>query len=253
MKTKRTRTNVELAAKYSVSPKTISNWKRDGAPLHDEKRLAVWLSSRRNLPPGLKVPTSAPPRAAAEPSGERIEALGAAAALARLQAEEVSAYSRLQLAINGADALAIRLSRQNWLAILESLRRYESAVSADARQRNLLVPKGEVEKHVARLAYGCRIVSEGMLPELAATIQGEPDPIRARQIARRCLWHAITAGGGHAILQQVPRWLLGAFSADFRAYLGGDQIAEMERFADALKSAGEAIPAIANEQTPVAS
>lgn len=241
-----------MAVEYGVNARTIRNWKSEGAPLHDARRLAVWLSSRRNLPPGLKVPTKTAPQAAAEPSGERAETQGAAAALVRLQGEEVAAYSRLQLALDGDDALGIRLSRENWLKILESLRRYEAAVSADARQRNLLVPKGEIENAIARLAYGSRIVSEAMLPELVTTIQGEGDPIRARQIARRCLWHAITATGGHAILAAVPRWILQAFSRDSAAYLTGDQIAEMERFAEALKSAGAAIPTIANQQTPSA-
>ena len=100
MRRKRTKTAGELAEKYGVNSRTIRNWKRAGAPLDDPARMAIWIASRRNLPPRLKLNK---PAAKALPANSTIvetegqarelakvapepQATGAAAALERLQA-----------------------------------------------------------------------------------------------------------------------------------------------------------------------
>ena len=48
-------TNAELAKKYAVSPRTITNWRREGCPFGGgQPRVLRWLAVRRYAPAGAK-------------------------------------------------------------------------------------------------------------------------------------------------------------------------------------------------------
>ena len=48
-------TNAELAEKYAVSPRTITNWRREGCPFAEgQPRVLRWLARRRYAPAGTK-------------------------------------------------------------------------------------------------------------------------------------------------------------------------------------------------------
>ena len=44
-------TNAELAEKYAVSPRTITNWRKEGCPFEDGQwRVLDWMAERRYVP-----------------------------------------------------------------------------------------------------------------------------------------------------------------------------------------------------------
>ena len=48
-------TNRELAAKYGISPRTITNWLREGCPFAEgQTRVLGWLARRRYAPAGTR-------------------------------------------------------------------------------------------------------------------------------------------------------------------------------------------------------
>ena len=49
------KTNLELAAKYQISPRTVTNWRREGCPFAEgQRRVLDWLVRRRYAPAGAK-------------------------------------------------------------------------------------------------------------------------------------------------------------------------------------------------------
>ena len=47
--------NRELAAKYGISPRTVTNWRREGCPLgSSQRRVLGWMARRRYVPAGAK-------------------------------------------------------------------------------------------------------------------------------------------------------------------------------------------------------
>ena len=48
-------TNRELAAKYRISPRTVTNWRREGCPFSEgQTRVLGWIARRRYAPVGAK-------------------------------------------------------------------------------------------------------------------------------------------------------------------------------------------------------
>jgi hypothetical protein len=48
-------TNRELAKKYSISPRTVTNWRKEGCPFEDGQWAVLgWLAERRYAPTGAK-------------------------------------------------------------------------------------------------------------------------------------------------------------------------------------------------------
>jgi hypothetical protein len=48
-------TNRELAKKYAVSPRTVTNWRREGCPFErGQWKVLRWMSKRRYVPAGAK-------------------------------------------------------------------------------------------------------------------------------------------------------------------------------------------------------
>ena len=48
-------TNLELAAKYQISPRTVTNWRREGCPFAGgRKGVLLWLTYRRYAPAGIE-------------------------------------------------------------------------------------------------------------------------------------------------------------------------------------------------------
>ena len=47
--------NRELAAKYGISPRTVTNWRREGCPFgSSQRRVLGWIARRRYAPAGTK-------------------------------------------------------------------------------------------------------------------------------------------------------------------------------------------------------
>ena len=49
------KTNLELAAKYRISPRTVTNWRREGCPFAaGQARVLPWIARRRYAPAGTR-------------------------------------------------------------------------------------------------------------------------------------------------------------------------------------------------------
>jgi hypothetical protein len=142
----KTNPDEKLAAFWGVDIRTIRNWRREGAPLEDEKRMRQWLASRKNIAPGV-LRKIQPPAAKEEvvsvtaTNGDT----GAGHALRRLELSELGAYERLQKALASNDPIAVREARESWLRISESLRRYDLMVEASRRSTAEQVPITQVK------------------------------------------------------------------------------------------------------------
>ena len=142
-----------IAERFNVTVRTVRNWQSEGAPLSDLKALRLWLAGRKHSP----VERQAVPSASAGPVPTATGDAGAAAALARLERQELQAYSDLTAAIDAGEPLRIRQARQNWLAIGDSLRKYDALVEQGRRAAGQLMPVDELRRAFGMLLLGVRL------------------------------------------------------------------------------------------------
>jgi hypothetical protein len=178
---------------------------------------------------------------------------GVVAALARLERSEARMFQALDSALLTGDPLQIRLARENWLRVGESLRRFDLAIEQNRRATGELVNKTTIEQALKVLAVGTRLCMEGGLPMLAEKVMGERDQIRARQILRKSFYYGATTGLAFGVAVQIPQWILDVFTADLDNELCGNIPLEIKNLAAVLKEAGEATAKKAIEETPPAS
>jgi hypothetical protein len=167
----KTNPDEKLAAFWGVDIRTIRNWRREGAPLEDEKRMRQWLASRKNIAPGV-LRKIQPPAAKEEvvsvtaTNGDT----GAGHALRRLELSELGAYERLQKALASNDPIAVREARESWLRISESLRRYDLMVEASRRSTAEQVPITQVKtflrSFLASMQIAFTLGAEGITNEI---------------------------------------------------------------------------------------
>ena len=158
MKTSKENTNAALAERYKASPKTISRWRGEGAPLSDPAAMRRWIAARKNIPRRI-LESVRPPKAKAGIGKVPmvVGVKGAAATLARLEAEELAAYQRLQVAIEAGDEMSIRLARKGWLEVSELLRKIDMVIEDSRRQAGELIPRNLVENAVKWFLFGAWI------------------------------------------------------------------------------------------------
>jgi hypothetical protein len=176
----------EYARREGVSVRSIRRWQAESAPLDSPKRMLTWLAARKHLPKGraLRPSRPAPPP---EPHGL---VTGASAALSRLERAEADAFQAMQTALRGDDPSALKLARESWLKIGDSLRRYELAIEESRRESGQLVPRAEVEQLLGQFARWCWWTGQRFAEELAT---------RLDRIQR----DASFADKSHAILRQI--------------------------------------------------
>jgi hypothetical protein len=206
-----TKSEIETAKRWQCNVRTVRRWKKSSAPLHDEKKMLVWLSAQQRLPINTATLLASRRIAAsgdkAPPPGPLLE--GVAQALRRLEAMEARAFAAFERAITIGDPVATKSTRDNWLKISESLRRFDLQVEIGRRASGELLPREQVElllttfgnalagalvgfEDVARMLY------HGTTPEaINGTMQ------RARQALT---FSAMSAT--YAAEPRPPRWLL---------------------------------------------
>lgn len=179
-------TQSALARIWGVSQPAVAKLVKRGMPLTSEEDARAWkvLESQRRgrtKPPAL--PTQAAGAKPAAPPAPRSAAArrlrqgrvaagegktGAEHALARLEAEENAAHERLQYflaqldaADSPSDALVIasnvKLAREDWLKVSESLRKYDLLVEASRRDSGHLIPRAESEQACELAALWLRL------------------------------------------------------------------------------------------------
>jgi hypothetical protein len=111
--------------------------------------MRAWLTTRKHIPPGTAAVLSASRagEAAAEITAPADLPEGPAAALKRLERAEVESYRAFSRAVTAGDPVTVKTTRENWLRIVESLRKLDLQVGLDGRE---LIPKVEVEAGIKR-------------------------------------------------------------------------------------------------------
>lgn len=186
------RTNIShLAERFGVSRRTATTWKKKGAPVHDDRLLKSWLATRQRVSPGARravssakptAPTStSKPARKPKPAPDGIA--GAAQALKRLESAELAAFDRLEEATSeGADAVTLAELRKSWLAISESLRKFDLLVEQNRREAGDLVPREVLENALDNFAHGAWMTLRLYQSSVVNRLLGAKEPWQIGQI-----------------------------------------------------------------------
>ena len=188
------RTNIShLAERFGVSRRTATTWKSKGAPIHNDKLLKDWLASRQRVSPGAiraikpalapmgakpKTGTVVPKPPKKKPTPATAPGIaGAAQALKRLESAELAAFDRMESATDeGADAVTLAELRKSWLAISESLRKFDLLVEQNRREAGDLIPREVLETSIDRFCHGVWLTFRLFQSSIVGRLIGENDP-----------------------------------------------------------------------------
>ena len=183
----------QIARDYACSHGTAARWKREKAPLDDPVRMRSWLLGRKNTPRATRLLLEAESRArrikvarkVIATDDDSIDGTGAAPALRRLELVEEQAYIRFQQAQEtGDDLVELKLAREAWLRIGDSLRKYDLLVEQSRRDRGELLNKGEVLTHVQNLFTTLKQAIVRTASDLALDLAATTTPVEAHDTAR---------------------------------------------------------------------
>ena len=212
-----------IAATWQCSVRSVRRWRKQGAPLDDHAAMRKWLAGRKHLPPGtlalLEAATKADvAKAVGELSAPDTGAIGAPAALRRLEQFEANAFALLQTALKSGDPMAIRNARDTWLKAGDSLRRYDILVEQNRRTNDELVPRAEMERHVASFTHTLRLAGRRAASTIAPVIVGLVNPHEIAEIVTRSVWEnvlsALAALSSSRCAAQLPVWWVKAAAED---------------------------------------
>lgn len=207
-------TEKKLAEKYGCTTRTIRNWRAEGAPLGSEKKMQQWLSTRKNAPQGVdrtfKIPKLKPTET---PEETKLEIkTGVAMALRRLEKEEQNAYETFQAAVEEGDPLAIKWTRDNWLKISESLRRYDLLVEQSRRDSGELIQRVTAESALEMSAWWLNNAIKNCasaLPLKLANLQSKEELKVAQTIENSMtdmLSHSMVSAASHCSTLSLNKW-----------------------------------------------
>ena len=222
-------TDTKLAQKWGCDTRTIRRWRKDGAPLANQKAMHTWLAGRKSLPPGTQaILASRSARVlSAAASAVDSETSGAASALRRLETAERACYRMLQSALKSGSPPAIKASRENWLAVGNQLRQYDRQIERDQRDAGELIPRTEVEKHVGHFAYWMRLASRQAAATMLDQVTDYPDKVAAFNAVTGQLWDnilsALSVYSSKPCAAQLPPWWIRAACASLDDAFSGSE------------------------------
>lgn len=192
----------KIAAKYRCSVRTIDRWEREKAPLGDEEKMVVWLAGRKNIPPRVAAWLAERQKTArAEIHSIQELPTGAKEALRRLEGLEATSYTALLRAMRGGDAAEIKVAREGWLKIGDSLRRYDLQLATSGRGDS--VSRKEVEAGLAAFGHGLHFAMQHLCASLARLFPGTPDQLD--HALRNVATHAVVVSA--ARYEKFPDWI----------------------------------------------
>jgi hypothetical protein len=208
--------------------------------------MRIWLAGQRHIPEGTRAlleATGTSERAANVAQDGKPQAEGAANALRRLESAEARAYADFKQATASGDDIRIRASRENWLKISESLRRFDLAIEQARRDAGDLVPK----EAALRMCYE---IKEGLWFAFLAMEQACPffvgltSPLQAWELLtklRDSVLASVTTHLGRAQKHPLPKWMVKAVTlGEFPTPNAAEQYAVFwAALSELLKSVGE--------------
>jgi hypothetical protein len=225
--------DTKLARKWACDERTIRNWRKAKAPLDDPARMVAWLTGRQTLPAGtVKLLESnrrrTVPRSPA--TGAALQ-IGGGAALARLEAAEAQAYGAFSQAVQSGDLHSVKAARENWLAVGESLRKFDAQILENRRQTGEEIPRAEVVRILNALANGWSSGLCAVADALHDQFHARPPVEYNSGAVKETLWAAFAAGLAAATVQrELPNWVIPSITA-------GTLLLEPERKVEALAGA----------------
>ena len=226
-KHKKRQTDADLADLYNCDERTIRNWRKDGAPLHDADAMPGWLASRKNVPPGTGVPSADAPIPIIQFDG-MTEEVGAPAAMRRLAEAEVNAAKNYQQAMRSQNPILIKNTLNAWLETVDALRKYDSQIEASRRDSGELLPRAELERILRSVAWYLRISGQQAIAaacEVTEPIWRVKEPWEMNKILCRLHWETLmntfASLASHADGQEmeIPGWAIQALSSDLEFVL----------------------------------
>lgn len=167
----------QLAEHYGVSTSAVTRWRKEGVDVDDEKAVSLFRANMKKK--------GAPSKGDFLPSKKKMtvpvvtpqsEESGAAAALQRLEHAERSAYGDFVAAIQEGLANEIKIAREGWLKISESLRKYDIMVDQARREKGALLPKDEVERILKAQAYYLRLAGRQLVTGISKKLAAMDKP-----------------------------------------------------------------------------
>ncbi len=225
------KSDVKLAAKWGCDARTIRRWRVAGAPLTDAAAMRHWLACRKHLPAGTaRLLTEQRAKRTAKVLSSDLSrpvngnGTGAAEALRRLESFELRAFSVLETAMSGGDALEIRSARESWLRVGDALRRYDLAVETTRRATELVAGSG-VERAIRIFAVGLRAAFggfENVAPHVVGLTTAEDVWTVLKSPGREFLPAAVASLQAY----EVPEWLVKAFAEGVEVFPGDGEHAK---------------------------
>lgn len=225
-KHKKKQTDADLAELYNCDERTIRNWRKEDAPLHDPQAMTAWLANRKNVPPATGAPSGAP--AFQLSTFELTEDEGAAAALRRLGEAELNAAKNYQRALKEGNPLLIKATQNAWLETLDVLRKYDAQIEAGRRDAGELVPREELERILRSVSFYLRMAGQQAIG--AACAETEPiwkikEPWEMNRLLVRLHWETLMntfaslASHADGKEMEIPAWAIQALSSDLEFVL----------------------------------
>lgn len=137
-----------------------------------------WLATRRQIPNATRegLRAAANERLAGVANAPTSSPTGAPAALRRLEGTEERLFRLLETALQSGDPVGVKLARENWLAVSDSLRRFDLLVERARRDTGELISRAECERHVNAFVRHTKIAIMRAIGALAPQLAGESDP-----------------------------------------------------------------------------
>jgi len=229
-----------LAEKYNTTARTVRNWKRAGAPLHDPAAMRQWLAGRRSAPRA--GPTKAPPKPPAppqkstkappappplKPKAEVVGKLGAPEALRRLEKAEVAAFANLEAALATGNALQVQAARRGYLETTEQLRKADLAITESRRTSGETLSRADVEHFAERAGRVLGLLGFELGQGLAGEVARQTEPGAILALLRTAFDNRLRLA--LAGPDEAPAWLRKAFVKG--TALGSDAPDWVESFA----------------------
>lgn len=144
-----------LAKKYGCSPQTISNLKKEGVDISDEKAVQDRLNTG-----GSSLPHTIP---------ATTEGTGLRAAIERLQAAEVAAHEDYKNALKNAPDEAGRTLRA-WQTILEQLRKVEDSNPSIEKENQNVITKEDISAVLSTLFANLKLELDSLPKRLSVSL-----------------------------------------------------------------------------------
>jgi hypothetical protein len=169
------KTDKEIASFWGTNLRTLYRWKSLGAPLRDYEQMLSWLSTRKNLPKVVIEKIAVLPQENVSSPVSNGGTAGAAQALKRLEASELQAFERMQSALASGNPLSVRESRESWLKISESLRRYDLMIEQSRRDAGELTPVSQVQMFITYFIAGAMAIMTRRAEDIVNETHGKDE------------------------------------------------------------------------------